>query len=368
MMPGGMQLKTEVLTTSACALCGACLDWCPYLKNLEDHLVLRFDCPVSEQGRCYSVCPRTFTDWQAVNEHFLAGIDYDPDIGAFQTVYRVKSRQPIRGQQDGGTVSALLRTTLLEKLVDGVLVTGSEDPFTPLPFLMEDASQIEQAAGSRFLASPSLRKIIEAREKGMDKLAVVGRPCQVQALRKMEYNRPPESPPLDVLSIGLFCMWSLSWAFKDYLASTFPGLTFSRMGIPQHEVELISNEGIKHLPVEDVREFIRTGCHYCLDMTSELADISVGAFEPVPGWNTVVVRSDRGQDLLDRARSKDLLQVEEYPLEELKRLRQASRNKKARGLSSIKQAADQQKLTPFIDMSQQPYQQIMEESSGKEGF
>lgn len=85
-MPGGMQLKTEVLATSACALCGACLDWCPYLKNMEDHLVLSFDCPVQEHGRCYSVCPRTFTDWQAVNEHFLAGIPYDADIGAFQTL------------------------------------------------------------------------------------------------------------------------------------------------------------------------------------------------------------------------------------------------------------------------------------------
>lgn len=367
-MPGGMQLKTEVLGPSVCALCGACLDWCPYLKNLEDHLVLRFDCPVNEQGRCYSVCPRTFTDWQAVNEHFLAGIHYDTDIGAFQTVYRVKRRQPIREQQDGGTVSTLLRTALLEKLVDGVLVTDKEDSFTPLPLLTEDAAEIQKMAGSRFLASPGLRKVIEAREKGLEKLAVVGRPCQVQALRKMEYNRPPDSPPLDVLSIGLFCMWSLSWSFKDYLASTYPGLTFSRMAIPQHEVELTSNEGIKHLPVEDVQEYIRTGCRYCLDMTSELADISVGAFEPVPGWNTVVVRSDRGKDLLERARSQDLLQVEEYPPEELNRLRQASRNKKARGLRNIKQAADEQKLTPFIDMSQHSYQQIMEESSGKEGF
>ena len=85
-----MQLKTEVLATSTCALCGACLDWCPYLKNLEDHLVLRFDCPVTEQGRCYSVCPRTFTDWQAINDRFLSVLTMTP-IWSFQTVYRVKA-------------------------------------------------------------------------------------------------------------------------------------------------------------------------------------------------------------------------------------------------------------------------------------
>ncbi|MBP1761578.1 MAG: hypothetical protein H6Q64_1120, partial [Firmicutes bacterium] len=50
-MPGGTELKNEVLTSSTCALCGACLDWCPYIANLEDHLVLRFDCNVTE-GRC----------------------------------------------------------------------------------------------------------------------------------------------------------------------------------------------------------------------------------------------------------------------------------------------------------------------------
>lgn len=362
-----MQLKAEVLATSACALCGACLDWCPYLKNLEDHLVLRFDCPVAE-GRCYSVCPRTFTDWQVINDKYLGEIPFDNDIGAFQSVYRAKSRRPIREQQDGGTVSALLRTALVEKLVDAVLVTGSEYALTPSSFLAEDVKDIEKAAGSRFLASPSLRKVIEAREKGLNKLAAVGRPCQVQALRKMEYNQSPDKPSLDVLSIGLFCMWSLSWLFKDYLTRTYPGLTFSRMAIPQHQVELLSNEGIKYLPVQTVQEYIRPGCRYCLDMTSELADISVGAFEPVPGWNTVLVRSERGKELLEAARSRDLLEVEEYPAEELNRLRQASHNKKARALQAIQKASEEQKLTPFIDLSQDRYRQILAEASGKEGL
>ncbi|HOQ09729.1 MAG TPA: Coenzyme F420 hydrogenase/dehydrogenase, beta subunit C-terminal domain [Syntrophomonadaceae bacterium] len=366
-MPGGMQLKAEVLSTSACALCGACLDWCPYLKNIEDHLVLRFDCPV-EHGRCYSVCPRTLTDWQAINERYLADVPYDSDIGAYQTVFRVRRLQPIQDQQDGGTVSTLLQTALDNNMVEGVLITGSGDPLTPQPYLADQEEDIRKAAGSRFLASPSLRKIMEAREKGMEKLAVVGRPCQVQALRKMDYNKPADSPPLDVLSIGLFCMWSLSWSFKDYLASTYPDLTFLRMAIPQHAVELYTNEGIKQIPVETVQSYIRPGCRYCLDMTSELADISVGAFEPEAGWNTVIVRTERGRELLDKAREANLLQIEEYPSEELERLRGASHNKKVRGLRNIKQAVDEQKLTPFIDLSSSPYREIIAESSAKEGF
>ena len=45
--------------------------------------------------------------------------------------------------------------------------------------------------------------------------------------------------------------------------------------------------------------------------------------------------------MLDRAVSQDLLQAEEYPPEELNRLRQASAIK-ARGLRNIKQAAEEQ--------------------------
>lgn len=106
-----MELKNDVLTKEICTLCGACLDWCPYLKNTEDHLVLRFDCNVPH-GRCYSVCPRTFTDWEAINKNYLADTPKCVEIGAYYKVYKVKARENINGQQDGGTVSNLLKTTL----------------------------------------------------------------------------------------------------------------------------------------------------------------------------------------------------------------------------------------------------------------
>lgn len=365
-MPGGMQLKAEVLTTSACSLCGACLDWCPYLKNLEDHLVLRFDCPVQE-GRCYSICPRTMTDWQEIQERFLPDVPGDRDLGAHQAVYRVKSKRPLANQQDGGTVSALLETILHERLADALLLTGGQDSLTPSPFITSDPQDIAQAAGSRFLASPGLRQLQKAREQGFNRLAMVGRPCQVQALRKMQVHQTQDRPEADVLSLGLFCMWSLSWKFKDYLTQAYPEASFTRMAIPQHSVELLSNQGVEHLPTDAIRPYIRPGCLYCLDMTSELADVSIGAFEPVPGWNTVVVRSERGRELFEKARSNGSLQVENYPPEELERLQKASRNKKIRALQAIQQAVEEQRIIPFVDLSREIYQQLLQSAEGKVG-
>ncbi|MEN6391290.1 MAG: Coenzyme F420 hydrogenase/dehydrogenase, beta subunit C-terminal domain [Syntrophomonas sp.] len=360
-MPGGIELKTEVLNSSACTLCGACLDWCPYLKNLEDNLVMPFACSVQD-GRCYSICPRTFTDWQEIKAAVFQSASGTLELGTFTAVYKVRSVDSLNGQQDGGTVSRLVKTALEEKEAQAALLTASDDNITPASMLATNAADVEKAAGSRFLVAPGLRKINEAAQKGIEKLLVVGRPCQVQALRK--YQMKTGNSPMQVLSIGLFCMWSLSWTFKDYLEKTYPGIIIDKISIPQHGVEIASSQGTKVLPTEKVKEYVQPGCSYCLDMTSELADISVGAFEAEAGWNTVLVRTPRGAALLQKAVDKGYLTLEEYPEQQLQGLKRASLNKKARNLKFIKDAVDNGSLKAFIDLSQPEYEQILAQAEG----
>lgn len=361
-MPGGMELKNEVLSSSTCALCGACLDWCPYIANIEDHLVMRFDCNISE-GRCYSGCPRTFADWRQISGKYLSDTPQNIEIGPYFKAYKVKAAKAVEGQQDGGTVSHLVKTVMEDELAQTVLLTGSDDHITPQPFLASELDDIGKAAGSRFLASPGMRKIIEARKSMARKLAVVGRPCQIQALRKLDYNRRPDQPQMEVISIGLFCMWSLGWDFKDYLRKEFPGEEILRLGIPQHGFVVTTDKGEHTLPLDEVKKFIKPGCNYCLDMTAELADISVGAFEAEKGWNTVIIRSQKGQELFDKALNKNYLVCEEYPQDELKRLQGASIGKKTRNLNYVQEAFDQG-VKPFIDLNSEVYSQVRKLAEG----
>ena len=361
-MPGGMELKYEVLANSTCALCGACLDWCPYIANLEDHLVMRFDCNVAD-GRCYSACPRTFADWQAISAKYLPDTPQNIEIGPYFKAYKVKAVKGVDGQQDGGTVSNLVKTVMEDEMAQTVLLTGTDDHITPEPFLSADVDDIQKAAGSRFLASPGMRKIIEAQNNKVQKLAVVGRPCQIQALRKLDYNRPPEKPQMEVLSIGLFCMWSLGWNFKDYLQKEFPGEEIMSITIPQHGFEVTTDRGLHEVPFDEVKKFIKSGCNYCMDMTSELADISVGAFEAEKGWNTVIVRTKNGQELFDKAVDKGYLTCEEYPEDELQRLKGASLGKKMRGLNAA-QSSFERGVKPFIDLNNEIYTQVKKLAEG----
>lgn len=355
-MPGGIELRNEVLKNETCTLCGACLDWCPYIKNLQDHLVMPFECK-QENGRCYSVCPRTFTDWDAINRTFFSGIPESIEIGPMINVLMAKRKHPIEGQQNGGTVTTLVRNILKDDDETAAILTGFSDGSVPVPILIEDLDEITNTTGSRFLASPSLRKLIEAKQKGVKKLVIVGRPCQIQAVRKAQQSYP-EAFTGEVITIGLFCMWSLGWEFLNYVKSQYPGCTIQRISIPQHGLEVHTDQGVKVIPNEKVKDFVRKGCHYCLDMTSELADISVGAMEINQEWNTVIVRSQQGKELLELA-SDDLV-FDNYPEEELERLKKASLNKKKRNVQIIVDAVQNKELKSFIDLSHNHYKSLIE--------
>ena len=67
----------------------------------------------------------------------------------------------------------------------------------------------------------------------------------------------------------------------------------------------------------------------------QFADISVGAAEGINGWNTVIVRSERGAALFDKAVRDKVLETGTLPEEHLAHLKQASLLKKKRGLKNI---------------------------------
>ena len=54
-------------------------------------------------------------------------------------------------------------------------------------------------------------------------------------------------------------------------------------------------------------------CGYCFDMTSEFADISVGSVEGLEGWNTVIIRTENGAELMDMAKAKGKVDTSTLP-------------------------------------------------------
>jgi coenzyme F420 hydrogenase subunit beta len=139
--------------------------------------------------------------------------------------------------------------------------------------------------------------------------------------------------------IGLFCGWAFSWsALKQLLADHKVEVnSITSMDIPPskyHALEVVTGAGKVSISLDEVRHVVRSSCHYCGDMTSEFADISVGSarlpegWEEARMWNQTVVRSEEGKKLMALARKQGVLEFREVPEGNLKKLKEASLNKK----------------------------------------
>jgi len=80
------------------------------------------------------------------------------------------------------------------------------------------------------------------------------------------------------------------------------------------KVKIISNSTVKEIPLNYIYEkAIRKACFSCSDYTASFADLSIGKFGSKNGWNTLIVRSERGKQVYDLAIEQGF--IETIPLE-----------------------------------------------------
>ncbi len=239
--------------------------------------------------------------------------------------------------QGGGTVSALTAFALQSGRIDVAALTAREN-LTPEPRLVTDWKEVVRFAGSKFMAAPTLAACNRAVRRGFKRIGVVGTPCQMVALAQMRTN-PLSKAEHDVpvaLSIGLFCNWSLDTRRLTELLQAQMGISGIRaMDIPPPPANVMVLEtdlGRKEIPLSEIRPLIPHTCFICLDMTAELADISVGMHEGRAQWNTLIVRSETGAALVAEAVEAGFLQTEPMPAEMVAHLSKAAAAKKERSM------------------------------------
>jgi coenzyme F420 hydrogenase subunit beta len=297
-------------------------------------------CPLTE-SRCCQFCPQMGVDLDLVNKT-LFGVAYSGEpLGEVREVVMARSREArIRERaQYGGTVSTLIRvalksglisTAVLAKLVDGV----------PQGVTVSSAKEVLDCCGSSYLVCSVLEAFHRWRPGDNDRVGVVGTPCQTLALARMRTcSLSPQSNVSRLgLVIGLFCTWALSHGFRKVLERWAPLPEIIKTDIPPPPASVFhvytADKRIS-IPLDDVRPFIPPACALCWDMTSEMTDISVGSAEGIEGWNTVIIRTKRGQELVRTAVSEGLLETGELPKENLDHLMESARLKKRRAIQNL---------------------------------
>jgi coenzyme F420 hydrogenase subunit beta len=340
---GCKELITEVIETGLCALCGACTGNCPYLAYHNGRIALLDNCSRTDEAQCYQYCPRTYTDMNALSNEIFGKPYSENELGTLIDVLMVRATDDVVREkaQYGGAVTSLLSLALAEGLIDGAVLTKTSDDKAPAPFLAQSIKAALQCAGSSYMACPVLDRYNQIPKGDSNKLGIVAMPCQVLSVAKMKAEPPKNRVNICnvKLVIGLFCTWALSPdRFYQFLKENLDLAKVKKFDIPPppaNRFDVYTQSGKTSFPLEQIIKFTMPTCAYCLDMTSEFADISVGSVEDKKEWNTVIVRTEAGADLMERAKKKGTLHIDNLPASNLQHLKEAALLKKKRALNEI---------------------------------
>ncbi|MCD6479878.1 Coenzyme F420 hydrogenase/dehydrogenase, beta subunit C-terminal domain [Candidatus Bathyarchaeota archaeon] len=317
-------LMAEVIRPKLCVGCGGCSAVCP-LNSIEmagstPRLIsLCISC-----GMCYNNCPRTSFDEETLEERAFGATRGESEIGFYKGLYAVRALdERIREHcQDGGAVTALLAHMLSEGCVAVVAGLKPGGIWEPQPRVVSTLEELLEAAGTKYTPSPTLVGVASAVKEYMaDRVAVVGTPCQVTALRRIQLGDHSEakfSKALELI-IGLFCMETFDYGrLMEFIkAKGVEPKDVHKFDIKRGRFLAYGDDGetLLRVKLREMEELVRECCHHCTDFTSELADISVGNVGSPDGWSTVIVRSDRGEEALRGAEKEGLIEVK--PLDEV---------------------------------------------------
>lgn len=272
------------------------------------------DCGVSRIGdgrACGRACQFIQPDYDGLEARVhgrLAGAGDEAFFGVTQAMYRARLEPAAKDAQWTGLTTELAAELLRAGAVDAVLATAPdpEDRWKPMPVIVTQADQMAQCRGMRMGFGPLLALLEPARQAGHRRIAVIGIPCQVYALRALEAELGFD----EITVIGTPCSDNTTTDnFHAFLArlddrpETVSYLEFRA----DYRVELRFDDGRKlrfipflKLPLSDLpADFFPMTCKTCVDYTNRLADITVG-YMGGDGDQWLIVRNARGAAVLDR--------------------------------------------------------------------
>ena len=309
-------LATDVVESGRCVGCGACVAVCPYdcLTLVQGRPSLAKEC--ESCGICAQACP-SYNFSQVQMEKFVFGRNRKPGepFGLYRrlAVAQATDEKILKVSQDGGVATALLAYALKSEQVDSAVVAGSsrEKPFYPIPKLASTFAEVLESAGTKYTCSPNTLLLTEACKHKKAKVAFVGTPCQIQAVRKMQAAGLTRQTRCLEFLVGLMCSGCFTYEglmenhIRDGLGVDLSGI--KKMNI-KGKLLVTTASGVIGVPLAEIRKYQPKSCGACGDFSSELADISVGGVG-LDGWTLTVIRTAKGEELFSGAEQAGFLRV-----------------------------------------------------------
>lgn len=337
-------LVSDVVRKGTCMMCGACIASCPinvlHVGENEEPIIKG---PCAACQVCYYSCPRLELPLDEIEQN-LFGRTRRPDeenLGIYLGIYsaRALDDEVWHAGQDGGTVIALAKHALEIGLVDAfvtseftrtnsLFVAKKDAPLNAVPSVDTAPRRIIDTAGSKYSHAGMLAGLSDAAASlPGGKIGMVALPCELQGLRRLhssmtgtvKFGGAGIVGGRPVVTIGLFC--SKIYVYEKLVNEFIKG----KHGIDPAQVTrtvikrgrfkvFVGGEEKVNVPLKELESYVSEPCKFCIDYTSELGDISVGAIGSEDGWTTVLVRTGIGKQLFDSAVRAKV--IEAKPVEE----------------------------------------------------
>jgi coenzyme F420 hydrogenase subunit beta len=217
-----------------------------------------------------------------------------------------RKQTPIPGAQWTGIVSTIAIEMLNRGMVEGVVCVQNteDDRFQPKPVLARTADEILAARVNKPTLSPNLSVLELVEQSGMKRLLVIGVGCQIQALRAVEQQLGLEK----LYVLGTPCVDNVTRAgLQKFLETTSrsPSTVVHYEFMQDFRVHFKHEDGSTEtvpffgLKTNQLKDVFAPSCMSCFDYVNSLADLVVGYMGAPFGWQWIVVRNDRGQDMLN---------------------------------------------------------------------
>lgn len=356
----------RIINYDLCTGCGVCTAFNPDGLNMVWN-EYGFLIPQKTKEYKYSgeekVCPFNIEpDTKVRTEEELADLflntatKYDEEVGQYINTYVGYSKKYRMTSSSGGLATYFAEQLLLKGIVDAVAMVHPMDT-VPERFdfrLITDPKDVRNGSKTKYYPV-TYSNILKEIKAFQGKVAISGVGCFIKGIRLLQFYDPSFKEKI-AFTIGIICGGVKSAFFSDYLAQK----AGANGGYKHPEFRVKSNNGnaldysyscidaesneVNLLRMRTVGDMWGTGffkanaCDFCDDVTTELADVSLGdAWLPEyqkedNGHNVIVTRSKIAEDIIREGAQNGDLAISELAFGRFLRSQRGSFNHRHKGL------------------------------------
>lgn len=349
-----------VVNNNLCIGCGLCVSKCKNNSLIMSENKYGFyearqikDC--SCDGECLSVCPfNPYPNEKVKTENEISEYFFDnqkkhhPKIGYYISTYAGYSHKHRKSSSSGGIATYVLEKLLDNKTINHVIsVKASQNGSTHYEYIISSSKEeLFKSAKTKYYPV-TLSSVLKEINELDGNIAIVGVACFVKAIRLAQLNDPILKDKIKFI-VGIICGGIKSSFFAEYLASKAGANPYEYKN-PEFRIKDINSKAsdysfgcydkknnINLIKMSAVGDMWGTGlfksnaCDLCDDVTTELADISVGDAWMKPfsddgkGNNVIITRSELANDIITYGIKNKELNITKLSTDEFLKSQQGS--------------------------------------------